>query len=149
MKYCIYLLILGSLVSCARVESTYNEDYQISKILIGSWDYEIITHECAEYGFLGFRRNGKYTRSSESCLMADDSFNNYYYGWFVANGFLCFVGDEKQFNEVRGNGFSKEYCAWEIEKYNKSEILVHEHKWLKDSEGKTYNVIRIFKSKRA
>lgn len=148
MKY-IVLILAVFLASCATKKSNYSEDYRISKMLVGSWDYTAGPEKCREYGFIGFRGSGEYTRSSEDCQMADDSFGQYYYGWYVADKYICFVSTKEHLAQVRTLGFIKDHCHWKVVEYSEDGFLIHDYWWGLNNEDDEFEIIKIFKPSRS
>lgn len=119
--------------ACAVLDKKNVNDHKISQILVGNWKYVTGPANCKNYTDIGFRQNGKYTRTSESCDFVDDGFGIYSYGWYIANGYICFVSSSEHLKHAKTFGYAKEHCYWEVKSFNSSEITIHEHDWF--SEG--------------
>jgi hypothetical protein len=152
MKFIIQFVILICLCGCTT--ATKNTSSKLAHLFIGQWEWEEGPKECSSLVNMAFRRDGTYTRTSESCDFADDGFGNFYYGWFVANEHLCFVSIEEQFkdegprkklykelfhNKIQ-EGFKEENCSWKIEIANKNKITITEK--YNDSESTTFTMVR-------
>ncbi|PUA26590.1 MAG: hypothetical protein B0W54_22865 [Cellvibrio sp. 79] len=145
----LHILVLIVLVSCSsqNLKLVSSEDARILSNLVGEWDYSTGPENCRENGFIGFKQSGKYTRSSENCQIADDSFGNYYYGWYVAEGFICFVRTKEHLEQIKYLGFVRDYCTWKVVEYSPTKFLIHEHWWSVHEGSHEYSVINLVKSK--
>ncbi len=121
------------MIGCTHPVVVSDKDSEITNILVGSWFYSIKSEVCPESGGISFKRNGEYSRSSENCHLADDSFGFHYYGWYVANEHICFVSTKEHLIHARTFGFAEDHCRWKIVEYSKDQILVHQH-WYADED---------------
>lgn len=142
----LFLLIFLFLAGCSSIKPEKKSDEKISKVLLGDWTWISTFNGCPEYGDVAFRSNGTYTMTTEDCLMADDGFGIFQYGWFVANNYICFVYDERQLLEIapsskelkaflkskKDEGFNKDYCGWEVVKYSSGSVVV---RYAREREG--------------
>lgn len=122
------------LVGCVHPVVIGDKDKEISKLLFGSWFYSIESEVCPESGWISFKVNGKYSRSSEDCHLADDSFDFHYYGWYVANEHICFVNSKEHLLHARAFGFVEDHCQWKIVEYSEKKLLVHQYWYVEKNE---------------
>lgn len=136
----ITTLIAAFIVISSCTLAPRDNSRTISRMLVGQWEWEEGPEDCRALVNMAFRGNGTYTRTSESCGLADDGFGMFDYGWYVASGHVCFVSIEEQwedekprrklygqiFNEALKAGYSKEKCPWRIEKASYNKITVVE-----------------------
>lgn len=133
-----FVLILLLIGGCAST-SNY-EDRNIANYVVGQWEWEEGPDNCDALVNMAFKKNGTYTRTSESCDLADDGFGMFYYGWYVASQHICFIYIEAEFKEEKPDkkllkaiyrekkeqGFTKESCNWKVEKLKKNAITILE-----------------------
>ncbi|MCK7597706.1 hypothetical protein M0G74_10540 [Microbulbifer sp. CAU 1566] len=120
--FLFFLAILFS--SCSNLDGNFSQRNGIKSSLFGEWTYETGPENCKEYGNIGFKRSGKYTRSSENCHIADDAFGNYFYGWYQVEDFVCFVDSKEDLRESLEKGYSREKCTWRIQDFSPNRIVV-------------------------
>ncbi len=137
MKRIFTAILTLVLIGCAHPVVLSDKDKEITELLVGSWFYSIKTEACPESGGISFKRNGKYSRSSENCHLADDSFGFHYYGWYVADEHICFVNSKEHLIHAKSFGFVKDHCKWKIDKYSKNEMLVHQYWYIDRDEDPT------------
>ncbi len=131
----IIILVSFILVSCAHPVLVREKDKVITNQMLGSWFYSISSDVCPESGWISFKRSGKYSRSSENCQIADDSFGNHYYGWYVANEHICFVDTKDHLIHAKVFGFTTDHCKWKIVEYSEKEVVVHKYWYLDEGES--------------
>lgn len=121
----VFLFFVAILLSsCSNLDWNNSQRSGIKPRLVGEWTYETGPESCKEYGNIGFKRSGKYTRSSENCHIADDAFGNYFYGWYLVENFVCFVDSKEDLRESLEKGYLREKCSWEIEDFSPNRIVV-------------------------
>ena len=135
MKYIIFVVLAGFLNSESIASDSAKE---ISRILVGEWEWETNNNNCHSLHNMAFRSNGTLTSTSESCEMASDGFGLFTYGWYVANDYICFTNDERQYHNNKPRkaedkklflaqvkeGYVEERCTWKVKSYSKKEIEI-------------------------
>lgn len=140
MKKIALLLLSVSILACTVINNEEIESGGVALGLEGEWNYQSGPSSCRKNGYIAFRRSGQYTRSSENCVIADDSFGKYRYGWYVASGYICFVHSKLGLKESMEKGYIKEICTWKVVESSATGFVFHEYK---ASGG--YNVIQLSK----
>lgn len=126
-------LIVTGCVASNLGDSDNERDSEIAKMLIGKWAWNTTYDGCWSVGEIGFKRNGKLTKTEEGCSMADDGFNIYSYGWYISNGYICFMhSTKKHFNESKPFKFVENQCTLKVLSYKRREITV-EYIWKESS----------------
>lgn len=128
----------GFLAACATTHQ--DRSASISRALVGQWEW--VSHQperdCSYLENMAFRSNGTLTRTSDGCGFSSDGFGIFSYGWYVANEYLCFTDDERQYtDEVPRNSeykshfmeqvnerYVKERCYWKIKRISRRKIEV-------------------------
>lgn len=143
MKKVGLLFITIIICSCVNQQGKNSLDQEIWNNLIGTWDYETGPESCIEYGWMSFKKNGKYSRTSDDCQIADDSFGEHYYGWYVANQHICFVETKKHLGHAKKFGFVKDHCKWKVVEFTNEKIKIHSFwYWHKDEEPVVFHFNR-------
>lgn len=126
---------LTLLASCANVSPERSQS--ASRVLVGEWRWMQGPDDCPISMTIAFRSDGTYSRSSESCDLASDSFT-FDYGWYVAKSHLCFVHvpDEeggkrtprgtqrRRFLSMFKEGYVAERCEWRLKNISKDAIEI-------------------------
>lgn len=146
MKYIIFVVL--AVIFNGKSHASENAQ-KISRILVGEWEWETNNNGCYSLESMAFRSNGTLTSTSESCDMYSDGFGLFSYGWYVANEYICFTHDERQFHDEKPRraeyrkvflarvkeGYVDERCSWKIKRYSKKEIEI-------EVDGKSFKMIR-------
>lgn len=123
--------ILFALMSlaCVACETTRgHDDADLQRQMVGQWQYDRDEDGCAMHAYVAYRGDGTLTATYESCDMISDGFGRFTYGWYVADGHLCFVEIEEQYKdqvkrpkqyrkafiEKAKRGFVEEDCPWRV-----------------------------------
>ena len=137
-------------ILCFLIVPTFagsREDKALEKKLIGAWEWEKTHEGCKENGFIAFKSNGTYTSTTANCLIDDDGFGMFQYGWYVVDGHICLAFDERQAEEIQPKrselkeflrqkkleGYNKQDCIWKVSNYTAKTITVI-YSW--DNNGK-------------
>jgi hypothetical protein len=106
--------------------------------LLGAWEWEKGPAECREDGYIEFRPNGTYTLTSSSCHLEDDGFGHFHYGWYIAEQYICFVYDEREYEDEKQEesgsrkyflerekeGFQADRCPWRILSFSRNSFQI-------------------------
>lgn len=147
-------LLIAICLSAGCVSTPRDNSRQMEQIIVGQWEWEVGPEHCASLVNMAFKRNGTYTRTTESCSFADDGFGIFHYGWYVANEHLCFVSISEQFEngnpgdsvyktlfaKRKQEGYSIENCHWKMQRATRSRVTIT----VKHDEGSatTFTMIR-------
>lgn len=146
VKYIIYVVL--TIVFSSNLHASENSQ-KISRILVGEWEWETNNNGCHSSESMAFRSNGTLTSTSESCTTDSDGFGLFSYGWYVADEYICFTHDERQYQEKKQRraeyrklflaqvkeGYVKERCNWKVKSYSNKEIKI-------EVNGESFTMVR-------
>ena len=128
-RRCALSLSLLALTSCG-IAPNVRQDDAIARALVGQWEWIEGDPDCPRDESWAFRTDGTYTVTSSSCSLESDGFGFFSYGWYIADGHVCFADiavdpDDRhrtanrykqQFLSKVAAGFDSERCRWRVEK---------------------------------
>ena len=124
----VLILIIG-LQGCEGNLLLKDDHSNLSRTLLGHWQYEDGPNECRNHVSISFRKNGTYSRSAVNCSIATDSFGEYFYGWYVVDNYICFASNK---DELKSKTHLQERCKWKVVSMGKSSIVVRPNDELKE-----------------
>jgi hypothetical protein len=132
----VWLVLALYLQGCESAPPFRNE--AIARALVGQWVYDRSEPDCQRTSYDAFRTDGTMTSTDESCDIISDGFGIFDYGWYVADGHVCFVDVEEQrtdsvkrpahyrekFHELVKRGFVEESCIWKVVRMTPATISI-------------------------